>query len=129
MVPPRLPRCATCGLGSERRSRGADHGPDQQECSLDTRSSTRSPPQSLLAKPYLLPKYVGGEARSTAEARLQKVGSPELPLPPYPDDPRTKDGWLLWGMKTRSRDQGRAAGIGSVKRPSPGFGAMGEMRR
>jgi len=32
-------------------------------------------------------------------------------------------------MKTRSRDQGRTAGIGSVKRPSPGFGAMGETRR
>ena len=34
-----------------------------------------------------------------------------------------------WGMKTRSRDQGRTAGVGSVKRTSPGFGAMGEKRR
>jgi len=32
-------------------------------------------------------------------------------------------------MKTRSRDQDRTAGIGSVKRPLPGFGAMGETRR
>jgi len=32
-------------------------------------------------------------------------------------------------MKTRSRDQGRTAGVGSVKRHSPGFGAMGETRR
>jgi len=32
-------------------------------------------------------------------------------------------------MKTRSRDQGRTAGVGSVKRTSPGFGAMGEKRR
>jgi hypothetical protein len=32
-------------------------------------------------------------------------------------------------MKTRSRDEGRTAGVGSVKRPSPGFGAMGETRR
>jgi hypothetical protein len=32
-------------------------------------------------------------------------------------------------MKTRSPDQGRTAGVGSVKRPSPGFGAMGETRR
>ena len=32
-------------------------------------------------------------------------------------------------MKTRSRDQGRTAGVGSVKRPSPEFGAMGETRR
>jgi hypothetical protein len=32
-------------------------------------------------------------------------------------------------MKTRSRDQGRTAGGGSVKRTSPGFGAMGEKRR
>jgi len=32
-------------------------------------------------------------------------------------------------MTTRSRDQGRTAGVGSVKRPSPGFGAMGETRR
>jgi len=59
MVPPRLPRCATCGLDSERRGRGsgepvhADHGPDLQDALL-TRSSIRSRPQSLLAKPYLL---------------------------------------------------------------------------
>jgi|SRR6516225_8388776 hypothetical protein len=33
------------------------------------------------------------------------------------------------GMKTRSRDQDRMAGVGSVKRPSPEFGAMGETRR
>ena len=32
-------------------------------------------------------------------------------------------------MKTRSSDQGRTAGVGSVKRPSPEFGAMGERRR
>ena len=30
-------------------------------------------------------------------------------------------------MKTRSRDHDRTAGVGSVKRPSPGF--MGETRR
>jgi len=36
---------------------------------------------------------------------------------------------LLRGMKTRSRDQGRTAGVGSVKRRSPGFGAMGKTRR
>ena len=36
--------------------------------------------------------------------------------------------WLR-GMKTRSGDQGRTAGVGSVKRRSPGFGAMGETRR
>ena len=35
----------------------------------------------------------------------------------------------LWGIKTRSRDQGRTAGVGSVKRPSPVFGPMGETRR
>jgi hypothetical protein len=29
-------------------------------------------------------------------------------------------------MKTHSRDQGRTAGVGSVKRPSPGFVAMVE---
>src|SRR6516162_1070900 len=32
-------------------------------------------------------------------------------------------------MKTGSRDQGRTTGVSSVKRPSPGFGAMGETRR
>jgi hypothetical protein len=32
-------------------------------------------------------------------------------------------------MKTRSGDQDRTAGVGSVKRPSPGFWAMGETRR
>jgi hypothetical protein len=32
-------------------------------------------------------------------------------------------------MKTRSRDQDRTAGVGWVKRPSRGFGAMGETRR
>ena len=32
-------------------------------------------------------------------------------------------------MKTRSRGQGRTAGVGSVKRPSPGFGPIGETRR
>jgi hypothetical protein len=32
-------------------------------------------------------------------------------------------------MKTRSRNQDRKAGVGSVKRPSLGFGAMGETRR
>src|SRR6516162_5558639 len=32
-------------------------------------------------------------------------------------------------MKTRSRDQGRTAGVGSVKRPSPGFGPMGKTHR
>jgi hypothetical protein len=32
-------------------------------------------------------------------------------------------------MKTRSPDQGRTASVGSVKRPSPGFEAMGETRR
>src|SRR5215469_13312094 len=34
-----------------------------------------------------------------------------------------------WGIRTRSRDQGRTAGVGSVKRRSLGFGAMGETRR
>jgi hypothetical protein len=33
------------------------------------------------------------------------------------------------GMKTGSRDQGRTAGVGLVKRPSLEFGAMGETRR
>ena len=42
------------------------------------------------------------------------------------DDSRLR---LDWGMKTRSRDQGRTAGVGSVKRPSRGFGPMGETRR
>ena len=32
-------------------------------------------------------------------------------------------------MKTRSRDQGRTAGVGLVKRPAPGFRAMGDTRR
>jgi hypothetical protein len=32
-------------------------------------------------------------------------------------------------MKTRFRDHDRTAGVGSVKRPSPGFGAMGDTRR
>jgi hypothetical protein len=32
-------------------------------------------------------------------------------------------------MRTHSRDQGRTAGVGSVKRSSPGFGPMGETRR
>ena len=32
-------------------------------------------------------------------------------------------------MKTRSRGQGRTAGVGSVKRPSAGFGPIGETRR
>jgi hypothetical protein len=42
---------------------------------------------------------------------------------------RNSQGGPLRGMKTRSRDQGRTAGVGSVKRRSPGFGAMGETRR
>ena len=43
---------------------------------------------------------------------------------------RTNRGeWQVWGMKTRSRDQGRTAGVGSVKRRSPKFEAMGEKRR
>jgi len=33
------------------------------------------------------------------------------------------------GYEDRSHDQGRTAGVGSVKRPSPGLGAMGETRR
>ena len=33
------------------------------------------------------------------------------------------------GMKTRSRDQGRTAGVGSVGRPSPGRTGMAAMRR
>ena len=79
MVPPRLPRCATCGLDSGRRGRGsgepvhADHGPDLRDALL-TRSSIRSRPQSLLAKPYLLPKYGGGEARSTADSPVAEGG-------------------------------------------------------
>ena len=33
-----------------------------------------------------------------------------------------------WFMKIRSRDQGRTAGVGSVKRRSPGGGVMGEQQ-
>src|SRR5215469_6628980 len=46
-----------------------------------------------------------------------------------PVDPHGEDGRPLRGIRTSSRDQGRTAGVGSVKRPSPGFGAMGETRR
>ena len=54
--------------------------------------------------------------------------APDHPFPPTPPCAKTGQ-WQLWGMKTRSRDQGRTAGVGSVKRPSPGFGPMGETRR
>ena len=63
-----------------------------------TRSSIRSRPQSLLAKPYLLAevRWRRGPVVPLI-ARLQKVGSLELPPPLHPDDPRIKDGWRLLG--------------------------------
>ena len=39
------------------------------------------------------------------------------------------EGVRYGGMRTHSRDQARTAGVGSVKRPSPRFGAEGETRR
>jgi len=98
MVPPRLPRCATCGLDSERRGRGsgepvhADHGPDLQDALL-TRSSIRSRPQSLLAKPYLLPTYGGGEARSTADSPVAEGGIAGAPSPTLPRR-SSNQGWM-----------------------------------
>jgi hypothetical protein len=44
-----------------------------------------------------------------------------FPLDGGSHDRREK--WLQWGMKTRSRDRSRTAGVGSVRRPSRGFGA------
>ena len=37
--------------------------------------------------------------------------------------------WPQWGMRTRSRRQGRAPAVGSVKGPSRGRGATDETRR
>jgi hypothetical protein len=65
-------------------------------------------------------------------ARALGLAMPRMPLarsPSSPTDLALIGKGRLWGMKTRSRDRGRTAGVGSVKRTSPMFGAMGEKRR
>ena len=129
--PGRRPRCR----GDERQCRA--HGGERWRPHRDL--GARSRPRRVLhcGRRRLLPlrraaracrDQCGGPRRHTCDDLL----NPGQREPPWRrgNGPRCdRSRWPKWSMKTRSRDQGRTAGVGWVKRPSPGFGAMGETRR